>query len=80
MIKLALLLLISSLSWTRQSIYKNLRNIENDLSISRKYGGHIFNKYHIRFLIMKLIIMTKLIFLLEIVRRIRWKIKGIDYA
>lgn len=62
------------------NFYKNLRNIENDLNISRKYGGHIFNKYHIRFLIMKLMIMTKLIFLLEIVRRVRWKFKGIDYA
>ena len=60
---------------TRVIFYKNLRNIENDLIICEKYGGHIFNNYHIRFLIMKLMVMTKLIFLLEIIRRIRWKIK-----
>lgn len=62
------------------NFHKNIRNIKNDFLISKKYGGHLLNKYHLRYILIKFVIFFRLSFLLEFIRKLRWKIKGIKYV
>ncbi len=52
------------------NFYKNLINIEKDYLISKKYGGKIFNTYHLRYLIIKTLSFFRLIWLAELKRKI----------
>ena len=55
------------------NFYKNLINIKKDWDISKKYGGHLFNNYHRRLIIINILSFFKLLHLAEYKRRYSWK-------
>lgn len=55
------------------NFYKNLKNIEKDWEISKKYGGYFFNNYHRRLLIIKILSFFNLLHLAEYKRKLSWK-------
>lgn len=52
------------------NFYKNIINIKKDYEISKKYGGKLFNTYHKRFLIIRILQFFKLLWLAELKRKI----------
>ena len=52
------------------NFYKNLKNIEKDWEISKKYGGHIFNNYHRRLIIINILNFFGLLKLAEFKRKL----------
>lgn len=55
------------------NFYKNIINIEKDWKISKKYGGSFFNNYHLRYIIIKFLKFTKLLWLAEMRRKNNWR-------
>jgi glycosyltransferase involved in cell wall biosynthesis len=55
------------------NFYKNIINIKKDWEISKKYGGHYFNNYHIRYIIISILKFTNMLWLAEIKRKSTWK-------
>jgi glycosyltransferase involved in cell wall biosynthesis len=54
------------------NFYKNIVNIKKDWEISRKYGGNLFNNYHLRYIVISILKFTKLLWLAEIKRKKTW--------
>lgn len=55
------------------NFYKNMANIKKDWEISKKYGGRIFNTFHLRYIIISILKFFKLLWFAEMIRRRTWE-------
>jgi len=55
------------------NFYKNIVNIILDWKISRRYGGHLFNNWHRRYILIKILSYSKILWIAELFRKLRWK-------
>jgi len=55
------------------NFYKNIVNVNLDWIISKKYGGHLFNKWHRRYILIKVFTYLRLLWVAEFKRRLSWR-------
>jgi len=54
------------------NFYKNIINLKKDWEISSRYGGHVFNTFHLRYLIIKIMKFLGLLKIAEMKRKKTW--------
>jgi hypothetical protein len=55
------------------NFYTNLSNFAINWKISRRYGGHLFNNWHRRYILVKILTYCKLLWVAKLIKIFRWK-------